>query len=59
MKNVEMSMDGKTLVIKIDTAKRFGPSTSGKTIIVASTEGNQKIPGETGIILDLNAYVKP
>ena len=39
MKNVEMTIEGETLIIKVDLSKDFGPSKSGKTIIVASTEG--------------------
>ena len=46
MKNVEMSVEGNILTIKVDLTKDFGPSTSGKTIIIASSEGNQSIPGE-------------
>ena len=38
MKNIEMSVEGDTLIIKVDLTKDFGPSKSGKTIIVASTE---------------------
>lgn len=44
-KNVELTLDGDTLKIDIDLTKDFGPSKSGKTIIVASTSGNKKIPG--------------
>ena len=40
MKNVEMTLDGNTLTIKVDLSKEFGPSSSGRTIIVASTEGS-------------------
>ena len=40
MKNVEMTVEGKTLIIKVDLSKDFGPSKSGKTIIIASTEVN-------------------
>ena len=42
MKNVEMTVDGAVLTIKIDLSKEFGPSASGKTIIIASTEGNRE-----------------
>ena len=44
MKNVEMTVEGTTLTIKVDLSKEFGPSASGKTIIIASTEGNATIP---------------
>lgn len=53
MKNVDMKMEGKKLVITVDTAKEFGPSKSGKTIIVASTEGNQTM-GD--VVVGLNVY---
>ena len=53
MKNVEIKMDGKKMVITVDTSKDFGPSKSGKTIIIASTEGNQDIEGVT---VGLNIY---
>jgi len=44
MKNVEMKLEGHILTIKVDVTKEFGPSASGKTIIIASTEGNISIP---------------
>ena len=43
MKNVEMVMDGNTLIIKVDMTKEFGPSSSKKSIIIASTEGNVSV----------------
>ena len=43
MKNVEMTVEGNVLTIKVDLTKEFGPSSSGKTIIIASTEGNVSI----------------
>ena len=57
MKNVEMNVEGTTLVIKVDMTKEFGPSASGKTIIIASTEGNQSVPGRDEKI-GLNVYRK-
>ena len=39
MKNVEMSIDGNIMTIKVDLSKDFGPSTSGKSIVIASSEG--------------------
>ena len=44
MKNVEMTVEGETLIIKVDLSKDFGPSKSGKTIMIASTEGNVSVP---------------
>ena len=56
-KNVRMSVDGDTLMIKIDLLKDFGDSKSGKTTIVASTEGNRLILGREEKI-GLNVYRK-
>jgi hypothetical protein len=58
MKNVEMSIDGNILTIKVDLSKEFGPSTSGKTTIIASTEGNKSVPGKEDIKIGLNIYKK-
>jgi len=57
LKNVEMKVEGNILTIKVDLSKEYGPSSSGKTIIVASTEGNQSVPEreEKG---GLNVYKK-
>ena len=57
MKNVEMSVEGTVLTIKVDLSKEFGPSSTGKTIIVASTEGNVTIPNREEKI-GLNVYRK-
>lgn len=57
MKNITTSVKGSKLIIEVDLSKTFGPSKSGKTIIVASTEGNQKVEG-TDVVLGLNAYKK-
>ena len=58
MKNVEIKFDSKkkVMTIEIDTTKRFGASASGKTLIIASTEGNAKT-GVEDIVVGLNVYV--
>jgi len=58
MKNVEMSIDGNILTIKVDLSKEFGPSTSGKSIVIASSEGNKSIPGKEDVKIGLNVYKK-
>lgn len=58
MKNVEMIQEADILTIKVDLSKEFGPSSSGKTIIIASTEGNQPIPDKDNIKIGLNVYRK-
>jgi len=40
MKNVEMTVSGNILTIKVDLTKEFRPVRLGQTIIIASTEGN-------------------
>jgi hypothetical protein len=57
VKNVEMKVDGNILTITVDLSKDFGKSSSGKSIIVASTEGNMTVPGREEKI-GLNIYRK-
>jgi hypothetical protein len=57
MKNVEITVAGDILTITIDLSKEFGPSSSGKTTIVASTEGNVTVP-EREEKIGLNVYRK-
>jgi hypothetical protein len=58
MKNVEMKLEGNILTIKVDLTKDFGPSSSGKTIIIASTEGNIAVEGHQEAKIGLNIYKK-
>jgi hypothetical protein len=58
MKNVEMKLEENILTIKVDLTKEFGPSASGKTIIIASTEGNISVPDKDEIKIGLNVYKK-
>ncbi len=55
MKNIEMKREKDILTITVDLSKTFGPSKSGKTIIIASTEGNKDVPGQDAKI-GLNIY---
>jgi len=58
VKNVQMVVAGNILTITVDLSMEFGPSSSGKTIIVASTEGNVAVPDRDEKI-GLNVYRKP
>ena len=58
MKNIEMTIEGEALTIKVDLSKDFGPSKSGKTIIIASTEGNVSVL-ERDEKIGLNIYRYP
>ena len=57
MKNIQMVVEGNILTIKMDLSKEFGPSSSGKTIIIASTEGNVSVPDREEKV-GLNVYRK-
>lgn len=57
MRNVEISVSGDILTLRVDLTKEFGPSSSGKTIIIASTDGNQTIPDRDERV-GLNVYKK-
>jgi len=56
MKNVEMKVNNNILTITVDLSKEFGLSSSGKNIIIASTEGNISIPGFDEKKIGLNIY---
>jgi hypothetical protein len=56
MKNVEMKKTGNKLVITVDLSKEFGMSSSGKSIIISSTEGNVTVAGTDGVKIGLNVY---
>jgi predicted membrane protein len=58
MNNIDMTVQGDILTIKIDLKKRFGPSSSGKTISIATTSGNISVPEHKDIKIGVNAYVK-
>ena len=58
MKNIEMKLEGNTLTITVDISKDYGESNSGKSITIASTEGNISIPEHEEIKIGLNIYRK-
>ena len=59
MKNIDMQVKDGKLVIVVDLTKQFGPSSSGKSIIIASTEGNVSAPGNEAVKIGLNIYKRP
>jgi len=60
MKNVKMNVDPKQdkVTIEFKLSERLGLSRSGKTMLVATTEGNVEIDGQPGMFLGLNVYTK-
>ena len=57
MKNVDMKISGKRLVITVDLSKELGPSkSSGKSMVIATSQGNQPIGDERNTKIGLNVY---
>lgn len=57
MKNVDMQVNGDILTIKINLKQEYGRSASGKSIVIATTEGNQYVP-DSPCKIGLNVYRK-
>jgi len=59
MKNIKLEIKENKLMIEVDLTKNFGFSKSGKTTIIASSQGNQPIStGDDVVYLGLNIYKK-
>jgi hypothetical protein len=59
MQNIQTRIEGTKLIITLDASVNLGPSASGKTQMVATTQGNKQISvGGRAIYLGLNAYTK-
>lgn len=56
--NVQYQIKGDVLTITVDLSKRGGKSATGKTISIASTQGNQKLDHASGAVIGLNVYTK-
>lgn len=57
MKNVQIEVtEDNRLIIQIDLLKEFGESGSGKSFIIASSEGNTKVKDD--IFMGLNVFRK-
>jgi len=58
-KNLEWTVCGSSLVLRCpDIRLDFGPSTTGKTLIVASSCGHRQL-GKSGVFLNFLAYRRP
>jgi len=51
-------VEGDIMTMTVDLSKNFGPSASGKTLIIASSKGNVQVPGGNGAVIGLNVYRK-
>jgi hypothetical protein len=58
MKNCDIKVEGDILTITVDLSKEFGKSSSGKSIIIGTTEGNFPLPDREGVRVGVNVYKK-
>jgi len=58
MRNVEMKVEHGKLIVTVDLTKELGPSASGKSVMIATTEGNTDVPGAPDVKIGLNVYRK-
>ena len=56
MKHVQMNVEGNKLIIVVDLNQEFGLSSSGKSITIASTEGNISVPGREDLKIGVHIY---
>jgi len=56
MQNVNATVKGNVLTITVDLSQRLGPSSTGKTMMIASTKGNASAPGVAGVKFGLNVF---
>jgi hypothetical protein len=58
MKNVKMTINGDILTIEVDLKQDQGKSSSGKSIVIATTEGNKTVKDDIKIGLNIYKPVK-
>jgi hypothetical protein len=56
MENVNVTVQGTKLQIIVDLSKAGKPSSTGKSLILATTGGNVLVEPKKGIKLGLNVY---
>lgn len=55
-KNIEATVKDGKLTLVVDLKKTQGKSKTGKSTIVATTNGNVQVDGTDGLVLGVNAY---
>ena len=58
MRNVDMKINGTVLTITVDLSVPGEMSSSGKSLVIGSTEGNVAVPDKPEIKVGLNVYTK-
>ena len=48
MKNFKFQIKGNQLIIRVDLSQEFGPSKSGRSVIISSSEGNVRLFDKDG-----------
>jgi hypothetical protein len=56
MYNVEFEVEGDQLIIRVDLSRELGESSSGKSVIIATTGGNVEVPGWEAVKVGLHVY---
>lgn len=54
MKGIKQEVKGNKLILEIDLDQNFGDSSTGKSIVVATSGGHQKLEERPGISYSLN-----
>lgn len=58
IQGITFRREGNKLIAEIDLDGNLGRSTSGKTVIVATTGGNVDVPEADGMKIGINVYKK-
>jgi hypothetical protein len=58
MKNIKYEVRGDILIINVDLKEHHGPSSSGKSTIIATTAGNHELPSHPGVVFGMNVYLR-
>ena len=57
-RNVEMKVVDNKLIITVDLSVKGEVSSSGKSLVIGSTEGNISVPDRPEVKIGLNIYTK-
>ena len=58
MRNIKTSVNGNILTITVDLSIPGEVSSSGKSLVIASTEGNVSVEGKPEVKMGINIYTK-
>jgi hypothetical protein len=57
-KNVVLRVEGNKLIIEVDLTQNYGPSSTGKTNVVATSGGFAKVANRDDVSFSLNVNAK-